>query len=251
MFNEKKGQVTVFIILGVIFVIIVGLVLYVYGDKLRLKPKYNFESNQIEPLKNLVDDCIKKEGGDAIKSLSEHGGRISPKSGYWYMGKKISYLCYTEETKPCENKVPFLKKEMEMQINSYLPDKLKKCINLDAIRKDGYDVQEGGMNVSTEINDNNVMINVGYPIVINKGSSRVAQDRFSIDFKSSLGRFADVAADIVDSEVQYGKFFNDLYEITHHDVVVKKWKIGNSGVYTIKVRGEPVEFRFAVKGWAY
>jgi hypothetical protein len=251
MFNEKKGQVTVFIILGVILVIIIGLVLYVYGEKLKIRQPDKIDTGSMDSLKNYITNCIKKEGNTAIDSLGEHGGRINPKSGYWYLGKKLTYLCYTEELKPCENKVPFIRKEMEMEINSYLSTRVKSCINLDNLRKQGYVVEEGKMNLSTEINDQNVMVIMNYPLTVSKGGSRVSQNFFSVDFKSSLGRFADIAAAIVDSEVQYGRFFNELYEISHSDVTVNRWKVGKSSVYTIKIMNEPREFKFATKGWVY
>jgi len=249
MFKDKKGQVTIFIIIGIILLILVGFVFYIYGDRMKIKPKVKFDATQVEPLNNYVEQCIEKEGGDAIKVVSEHGGRVNPQLGYWYGNEKIAYLCYTNEFKSCENKVPFVRKEIEKEIDAYLPEKLKECIDLQKIESGGYDIKAGKIKVSTEVGDENVLVAVDYPLTISKGGNVLSQEKFLYSFKIPVGRMVDLVEDIVDSEILYGKFFSELYELSHPDVIVKIWAPVKTKIYTVKLRGEPIEFRFAVQGW--
>jgi len=256
MFDDKKGQVTVFIIVGIILLIAVGMVFYIYGDRLRVGPEVKFDAGQVEPLKNYVEQCIEREGGEVIKLVSEHGGRIEPEFGYYYGEEKVAYLCYTEEFMPCENKMPFIRKEIEKEMNAHLAGRIKECVDLDSFKD--YEIQEGEMKVSTSVGDENVLVVVDYPLTLSKGNSVMSQDKFSHNFKVSLGRLADVASDVVDSEIISGTFFSESYELSHpgvvvhHGVSVKEWKpvSTKTRVYTVYTRENPdLKFRFAVKGW--
>ena len=57
---NKGSQVTIFVILGILIVMVLALVFYLYGNKLKVETNKQptFDASQIEPLKNYVEDCI-------------------------------------------------------------------------------------------------------------------------------------------------------------------------------------------------
>jgi hypothetical protein len=250
MFNEKKGQVTVFIIIGLVLLIVIGLVFYIYGGKLRTKTDVKFDATQVEPLKNYIEECIEKEGSEVIRMVAEGGGKVNPGFVYWYDGKKFSYLCYSTGFKPCENKVPFVRKEAGSEMSAELVERVKRCVNLDSLRKEGYGVQEGEMNLQAEVNDYSVLVTLDYPLTISKGGSVISERKFVHNFETPLGRLADIAMEIVESEITYGEFFYEPYFALHPEVIVARSLLGASKSYSVRLRDEPLEFRFAVRGWA-
>ena len=66
-------------------------------------------------------------------------------------------------------------------------------------------------------------------------------------------RIAEVSKDIIDSEISYGEFFNQIYEVKHPEVTVKSYGPVEVVVYTISLRDYDYEFdyefRFAVRSW--
>ena len=72
IFMNKRGQVTVFIILGIIILAAIVLVFYLTGNTLvnQSEQKVNIET---KPLKNYVGDCLEKTGNDALNLIGKQG----------------------------------------------------------------------------------------------------------------------------------------------------------------------------------
>ena len=53
---NKRSQVTIFVILGIIIVMVLALVFYLYGNKLKVETSKQptFDASQVEPLKVFV-----------------------------------------------------------------------------------------------------------------------------------------------------------------------------------------------------
>ena len=135
-------------------------------------------------------------------------------------------------------------------MKSYLELKLPSCIDLDAIRNEGYSVQEVQMNADVDVLEYSVVVNLNYPVTISKGDSSIEEDKFTRTFDAPLGRIAEISKEIVDSEIAYGEFFNQIYEVRHPDVTAKSYGPVNVEVYTVSLRNYDYEFQFATRSWA-
>ncbi|MEK6835921.1 MAG: hypothetical protein AABX55_02765, partial [Nanoarchaeota archaeon] len=188
--SNKRSQVTIFVILGILIIVILAFVFYLYGERLKFETKEEtkFDISQVEPLKLFVEDCISVNGEKALDLVGKQGGEIDP--GFyqnWNCRKpgdcdKVSYSCYTNEYAACYNKKPFLHNFVEQEINSYLTRELNNCIDLQKIRDSGFTIQAGNLKVSTSIGDYATIVNVDYPITLTKGDTALKQDRFSKTF---------------------------------------------------------------------
>ena len=251
---NKRGQVTIFVIVGLVILVTVFLVFYLLGDKIKKQSEVEtvFDESSLEPLQDYVGECIEKHGNEAIEKIS-NGGKIDPGFYYYYNNEKINYLCYSDGFGPCERKEPFLSKLFEDEIKNYVINKLSLCIDLNSLRNEGYDVQEGEMNVDVDVLEYSTLITLDYPITISKGDSRVSENKFVKTFNVPLGRIAEISKDVIDSEISYGEFFNQIYEVKHPEVTVKSYGPVEVVVYTISLRDYDYEFdyefRFAVRSW--
>ena len=248
---NKRGQVTVFVILGIIVVVAIFVVFYFLGDKIERDSEIDvvFDESSLEPLKNYVGDCIEEHGNEAIDLVLKQGGKINPTFYYYHDDNLVNYLCYTDNFEPCANKHPFVDKFIENEIRDYLNVQIPQCIDLDEIRNEGFTVSEGQFNLDVDLTDYNVLIDVYYPIKISKGDVEVTESRFSETFNVPVGKFAEVAEDVVNEEILYGTFFNQIYETQNPEVTVIPFSVGNTKIYTIKERGYLQEFVFAIRGW--
>src|SRR3989344_6602419 len=232
---NKRGQVTIFVIVGIVIVISVFLVFYFLGDRIKRQTEVEavFDESSLEPLQDYVGDCIEKHGNEAIELVLKQGGKIDPGFYYYYNDNKLNYLCYSNNLGPCEIKEPFISKMFEDEIKNYLSVKLNSCIDLSGLRNEGYNVQEGSKSIDVDVLDYSVVVNLDYPVTISKGNSVMKEDKFIKIFEVPLGRIAKISKDVVESESSYGEFFNQIYETRHPEVTVKSYGPVSVEVYTI------------------
>jgi len=262
---NKRGQVTIFVILGIVVLLLI-LVLTVFRDTL-LESKFGTQTNddlvstQVESIREYVEGCIEEKGYEVIDVLGKQGGSLNPGlSKYWH-GDNISYLCYTEQYAACYNMVPFLTSHMEDEITNYVQENLQYCIDFSSWRSRGYEISAGEYKVETTIGEENIIILVDYPITITRGDSVLEENRFSKNFDVPLGKLARVARMIVDKEINspLGQVFTmSIVALFHGEVEIKRDTHLNDEVYTLSLKddilnliGEPYVFQFAVKGWVY
>src|SRR3989344_8311419 len=100
---NKRGQVTVFVIVGIIILATVFLVFYFLGDRINKKTQTEivFDQSSLEPLQDYVGDCIEKHGNEAIELVLKQGGKIDPGFYYYFKNEKVNYLCYSDNLGPC------------------------------------------------------------------------------------------------------------------------------------------------------
>src|SRR3989344_195369 len=84
----KKGQVSVFIILGIL--VLVVLVLLFARDS-----RFNEIFSSKSPYQE-IEGCIKETTKEGLNILSLQGGVIEPQNYILYEGNKIDYICYSE-----------------------------------------------------------------------------------------------------------------------------------------------------------
>ena len=70
----KRGQITIFVILGIVLVVIVVLL---FTLRKEILPK-NILPTQTVSLQDHVEDCIRESGNSAINLVSKQGGEINP-----------------------------------------------------------------------------------------------------------------------------------------------------------------------------
>ena len=81
LFTEKHGQITVFMIIGIIMVVMFGGSYYLMqvAEKVKLQAQADsivLEALQTSPLRSFVTRCIDKEVKDGLKLLGSQGGNI-------------------------------------------------------------------------------------------------------------------------------------------------------------------------------
>ena len=165
----KRGQVTIFVVIGLIMLISVSLFLYfrysAYSGAELVQP-------EIVPVKNFVESCIGAVARNGISILGLNGGYITfpeeiendplsylssgPsaafKNPYWWY-KGIS-------------RIPSLE-DMQGQLDAYIISEMPNCIaDFGELQKD-YNIEAGKkIEAETEFTDNDVRVVMTYPLTI-------------------------------------------------------------------------------------
>lgn len=258
---NKRGQVTLFIILGIVLVVVILLVTVFKGDVIegiyREESDENLVSGQVETVRSFVEDCIAETGNEVIEIIGRQGGDLEPGLSHYVYGDQVAYLCYAETFTSCYSRRPFLIEHMEEQISEYIQVNLDSCLQgFSSWENRGYTIEAGAYNVETVIGNYDTVVVVSYPtpIKITKGDAVAEENRFSKSFNVPLGKLANVAKSIVNKEMTQplGQVFTlaivDLYK---GEVEIQRITHIDSEIYILNLRDDDYKFQFAVKGWVY
>jgi len=162
---KKRGQVTLFIILGIIILIIASL-LYFTKNQITapLIPQ------EVAPVHNLITECLKDNAQDALFILGEQGGYINIPENILRDRRKHVIISSTY-VKPlwyslAGSSIPS-EEEMTTQISNYIEEKLLKCLNNFSSLKNQYEIKQiSEPKVTTVLGDKDVIITLNYKIDI-------------------------------------------------------------------------------------
>lgn len=243
---NKKGQVTIFIIVAMVIVAI-GVAVYVFYPQIQTTLGGGEKNPQA-----YIQSCIEKEITDAVNTISLQGGSISPGSYLLYKDTKVQYLCYTNEYYiPCTVQEPALTSHIQTEIKNYIDDKVDACFNSlqRNYESQGYEVaMKKGIKI-VEILPKRIAATFNYSVSMNKGNDVQKYDSFVVVMNNNLYELTAIANNIVEWETAYGDAEVSTYMTLYHDLKVEKNLIeSGEKVYIVTDRNTGNKFQFATRG---
>jgi hypothetical protein len=262
----KKGQVALFIIIAVV-VVALGVMAYllwpqISGIFMSQAQSQAYLSSQAGPLQDAVYYCVSSVSEDIIREQGKHAGYYSYSHLYAldYAGPKLVVM-YKDANMARLNELPSLpmiQSEFGKALETEGYAKIDSCLNNFASFKKKMAVEPGERTINAEIQDENVMVKVDWPITISKGKSTSTLPQKDVELSIPLGKVWTVANDIVNSETRQENFILN-YEsyIRSHDSLMKDVRINiqnyptsDQTVYMItavpKANQKEFAFNFAV-----
>jgi hypothetical protein len=246
--KNKGGQVTIFIILAIV-IIVLGILVYMYFPQIKttlgLGPK--------NP-KSFIQACIEEKIEESVETLSLQGGSINPEHFILYDNEKIEYLCYTNEYyKTCVMQRPLLKAHIENEIKDEIKEEVKECFNSlkESYQKKGYsvDMKEGG--TSIELLPKRIVSTFDYSLTLTKGESE-KYESFKVVLNNNLYELTSIASSILNWEARYGDAETTIYMNYYHDLKVEKKKQSDgTTIYILTDRNNENKFQFASRSVAW
>ncbi|MEA3429777.1 MAG: hypothetical protein U9R08_00740 [Nanoarchaeota archaeon] len=185
----KKGQITIFIIVGIVMLVAVALfvVLRFTG------PEESLELN-VGAVESFVEECLEKSATDGIKLMAGQGGYILlPEE---YIDTNYSDVPYLYD----EGAILTLsRKQLSEELDSYVNEFVPLCLNNLNAFKDQFDVVIGKPNASSLINDDNVIMNLQYPVIVSSGDISRELSKFNTKINVPIGKDFDIVNTIVAS----------------------------------------------------
>ncbi len=237
---DKRGQVTIFIILGIIIIAAVGFIFYTrgffLGGKIGIGTGQKFVDSQLASIKEYTENCMRDTVIKDLQVLRPNAGFFWLTNNYInYEGASVNYLI--SEMDGNKVNVMNLKSYLEEKISEHITDELNGRCNLREYENQ-FAVQKGALNVDTLIADNRIVAIASYPVTISKDGFSGSIKEFRVEVLSDFGRLYDVANDIVNEEIKNGDFDRVEYESQNRDVVIHKDNIYiTDTVYTITTDG--------------
>tara|TARA_Y100000034_G_scaffold53185_1_gene65274 strand:+ start:354 stop:1364 length:1011 start_codon:yes stop_codon:yes gene_type:complete len=181
LIKNKKSQITVFIIIGIILLILIGLVYYI----LTIQTQSSVDQTVIEEIQFnvegvsiFVENCMESVTESGLQLLGMQGGKIYLSEEYLKTDySNILYSYYNNQ-----NKIVSLS-EMEEQLNQYIVVTMPKCVDgFVAFEDEGIDVEEISISSDTFIGPKDIVFELNYELLIN-GQSKLNKFRKSLPVK--------------------------------------------------------------------
>jgi len=204
--SNKRGQVTIFIIIAIVIVVLGVLIFLLYP---RITSSSSFE---VENPERFLQDCVEDELKDLIKDLSMQGISLAPKHyvPYEYEDKiySVQYLCYTSTFgQPCIRSPVFLIVEFQNQISENIKVTVDNCFEAleTSYVKKSYTISDKKKGIiKTEIFPTRTLLEMNnYEITVTKGSSQKYKS-FNIVLNNNLYELLNTASSILEDEVNFG-----------------------------------------------
>lgn len=240
--ENKSGQVTLFIILAIV-VVVLGVIIYMFYPRLQTTLGTGVKSPT-----EFVQLCLEEEMEKNIKELSTHGGSLNPEHYFLYNNEKIEYLCYTEKNyELCTMQQPFLRQHIEEELMRSIDENSVECFNSlkESYERQGYDVSLSLGETDVRLFPERIVTNFNHTLTLTKEDSERYKE-FSIVLNNNLYELVSIAISILNFEAKYGDSETTTYMNFYHDLKVEKKKQSEgTTIYILTNRDTGEKFQFA------
>ena len=144
--NNKSGQATVFIIIAIALVVVIGGYFIIQN----IKVTGGGIPENLQEVYTYYDECIRQDLSDAVYLVETQGGRVDPgvyipgseyapfSSQLNFLGFPVPYWFYMSGNGIIKENVP-TKAEMQIEIEKYLEKTVSEC-DFSAFAEREYDV---------------------------------------------------------------------------------------------------------------
>lgn len=249
--NSKSGQVTVFIILGIVILLAVALVILLQQEVVTIPGWENLVLGKQGVVESYITECITSVGEDALELAGLQGGYIEVPERYtsdisWNI--QVSPFLYV----PLWANGPVIDQpsldEIKLEVDKYIEENVRSCLFDDNVFEATYDIIEiSEIESDVEFVNSKTIFNVKWDLLVNDKAGEVVGELIEHKAESPI-RFKslyEMADSVLGSEMNYLKLEDltqDLIALEHEDVPVagmeltckqKTWEV-NTAEETLK-----------------
>ena len=242
----KKSQITVFIIIGIIVIVLIGMLSYFALNKNKRDIREERpDLIDTAPVKSFVDSCIKNTAKDALLILGKQG-RIYPDVYLESKTKKISYYYYKGDGF-FQTKIS----SVEEDVSRYVKENIGQCLDFDSLP---YDISENkkSIRVHSRFDSDKMALELEYPLEIIVGNSVAKLSDFSAEVDIRFIPIYELSKEIYIKTKQEPQWL-DMEFLFRQDYKIRLLRISEDTlIYEITddnygLENEAYLFRFAVK----
>jgi len=216
---QKRGQVTVFIVVGIVVLAVFAFLFFLRGKL--VETSFEDEMNalvvprQLEPVKTYIDVCLSQKVQEGVNLLGEQGGYIelpedimprsytNPFSNTLevYDGAEVAYWYYETANGIETQNVPSLQ-NMQTQLEEYLDNNFKDCFyDLTTFEEEGFQIiKPTTVKSEVTINKNNIQVKVISSVYLSLKDVNKNLEKQMVVVNSNLGELYSLAKDIYEKE---------------------------------------------------
>lgn len=250
---RPKGQIAAFMIVAIVLIVLLALIIHIAGvtqveQGQAQTAERNIESSMTS-LNEYVTGCLRKSAETGLLMIGAQGGYVYPEvpPGYMeYDNTRVHYgylLGY--------NTVPSREDVAKYQLGRYILEMVPDCTGEFTQFSHLGQISARDSDVRVDINDNNVVINLRYPITISTPYHTSTVSDFSTVLPVRLGHLLDIE-DEISSRTVLNPNWIELTWLNSLDVkAVGTPMAGNKLFYSLtdpqsKMGGTPYVYQFGM-----
>jgi len=197
----KKGQITVFLIIGIVLLLVIGSFFYLRKE-VTLQPEIiNQELIDVpngEGVNFFVQNCLASISEEGVLKVGRQGGYYQSPLDYSILFFDDMMPYYYADEKTMFQTIDGAEKELEKYIEKNLP----LCINdFNAFKQEKYLIETGEMQVDVEFGSQ-VTIKLYYPISIQRGITVTELSSFVYDVNVNFPKYFSISEQLVNSSLE-------------------------------------------------
>jgi len=219
---QKKGQITVFMIVGIIILIVTGIIFY-FTSLAKPEPTNLLKMEELKsPIKTQVDYCLEKSTKDAAFRVGMQGGYyLAPPVSEHYLGAFIPYYYYEQDVHLPE--IGEVEEQLSLGIKALLPS----CLDDIAayFEKEGvmlsYEINEVGV----KLTDTRTIIEAHLPIKIRiKGvEEEEVLEVTNQEYITDQTSMTELTNFVIEIDFQYKKMYDWTKEVVQLQARDPEW----------------------------
>lgn len=197
---KHGGQVTLFIILGIVFVILIGLLVYFQRDlffKNELEKELSYPP-EVQEVRDHIQSCLDAGAENAVIDVGLNGGYFLPPEQSFSddeTGVNVPYY-YLNGTVLVPSK-EIVQDELSKLTDIYV----ESCISFSQFSK--FNISEGDRVITAEIENTSLAVNMAYTVVVAAGENVYSLDKdYETTVDASLGWLLSVAEKVVEHDTR-------------------------------------------------
>jgi len=272
----RKGQITLFIIIGLIVLIAAGIIFYF----VQIKEKKPIEEAimpvvpvaEADPITGLVISGLRKASIDGLKLIGDQGGYIrteftvnpfEPTDAEAVElgrgGVKIPYWWHMKSLNTCEEDCSFDSEKPELystgktniedQLAEYIEEHIRDDVdNFAGLRMQGYMIKEKSEpRVIVKVRDNDVFIGMEWKLATEKGETEFEIKDFAATVDVKLKEIYDLATELTNMEIKNTFIENAVKELIYAFARLDERALPPVSDMTIGIGGEKYWIQREVK----
>lgn len=240
---NKRGQVTIFIILAIVIVAL-GILIYMFYPQIRSTLGFQEQNPN-----SFIQTCLQDKLKETVDVLGPQGGLLNPEFYYTYQGDKIRYLCYTNENfETCTVQEPLLKQTIESEVKGEITSDVKECFDEleSSFRSQGYEVDLNRGEFAVELLPKRVAAMFNYSLSLRRGDDVQTNEQFIVALNNNLYELVSIANSIISYEASLGDVETTTYMNYYRDLRVEKKKQSDgTTIYILTDLNTEDKFQFA------
>jgi len=241
--DQKKGQVTIFIILGIVIVLAILAVFFFREDIIQI-----FKGDVEVQIQ--ISSCVKEAIEPSIPKILDNAGDLEPELKIRYHGEEYNYLCYQKsDYLSCINTHPLLKKTATEALIEDTQEKVENCFTevIEDLEARGYDVEEGELGYFLKLVPGDIIVTLKKTLEISREDTTESYEDFSFEITSRTYELLSLNSEIVNQEAQYCYFDYNSYMLLYPKYTITRTDYNFSKIYTILHEETNEKTKFAVR----
>ena len=233
--GNSKGQVTIFMIIGILVLFAVAGILFITTrtseEKLEAvrEPVISKVPLEFQPLQAYTENCLQQIGKRGLLVLGQQGGYIYPElvgkfsssnptdaDGVSLEPLKVPYWHYNQNPNTANSVVytslqPKLyasedaEMSVEAQLGRFVAEKMGGCIDgYKPFTAQGFEVEVAAADTEVHVTNEAVAFLLTMPVTAARGEARAEMDQFYVKIPLRLKHYYEIANAVREAQVQHG-----------------------------------------------